>query len=348
MAPTVEMVPPSVARAQLLASLGLSAAVGDRIVCLELVRAMTWALTGATRAAHVLRIVSRCLPPAMAVFQGGDSVREDLRAALEALADAGDLVELARGHWLPAPSRLVSLGAGRGHLLVGGVPTRALGKLGDGALEFNGPFRRVRDAAALTQLGLPSEPLSEWARLPAQPLVDWAAEFARTPLAAYEGPTEEGAFQLYTPELSAPGAPQFKRWRERAAGLPDGRRLARRQRVFGAREHRLVDVARGEVVRSGSVLAAGEARRLMYALDGQAKNPVVAELHEAAGALEVTLRSELPGPEQRLFAALGALYVPEERPYERRWRFRGDSMLVRERLTALGITLKPPKRGWTT
>ena len=62
-------------------------------------------------------------------------------------------------------------------------------------------------------------------------------------------------------------------------------------------------------------------RRLMYGLDQLAERPVTVEEISARSETTVVLRSELPQAEQRLFAALGRLVVPEDKYYPRNWTF---------------------------
>src|SRR5262249_42952881 len=118
-----------------------------------------------------------------------------------------------------------------------------------------------------------------------------------------------------------------------------GALLARRTRLYGAREYRLVDVVRGRIARACE-LPAGEARRLMYALDAEAGNPVQARSTSSVkGHTEIILMSEIPRPEQRVLAALGTLEIPVNRPFERRWRFeRGEDLALRL-LKSLGIVI---------
>jgi hypothetical protein len=77
----------------------------------------------------------------------------------------------------------------------------------------------------------------------------------------------------------------------------------------------------------------------MYGLDQLAEKPVTVE--EIPGRNETTfvLKSELPQAEQRLFAALGQLLVPEDKYYPRNWTFQTEHAIeIKRRLTKLGIS----------
>jgi hypothetical protein len=77
----------------------------------------------------------------------------------------------------------------------------------------------------------------------------------------------------------------------------------------------------------------------MYGLDLLAEKPVSVE--EIPDRVETTfvLRSELPQAEQRLFAALGRLVVPEEKYYPRNWTFHHEHAVeMKNRLAKLGVS----------
>jgi len=285
------------ARAEALLSLGLSEAAADREVRPEVLRAVTWALTGGTTAVHILRLLNRSVEYASGLAsspQETEGLRSMLRDDLDSLADAGDLAGLDGGYWLPAPTRLVDLQEDDAMLIGGGLPTRAISNVLRQSLVLEGPFRRVGSQAAL-QLGLPVEQLSDWARRPTDPLDKWAQRITELELPEYSAPRDGSTTQLYLPESARPGAPQFRRWVERCDDV-NGRRLARRTRVFGAREYRVVEVAGGNLVRSGAVLGPREARRLMYAFDAQCGNATRARWVARPPGGELVLTSDLPEP----------------------------------------------------
>lgn len=329
------------ARAKALLSLGLSEAATDGNVRREVLRALTWALTGGTAPVHVLRLLNRSVDYASGLAsssQEAEGLRSMLRDDLDALADAGDVAGLDGGYWLPSPTRLVDIHEDTAMLIVGGLPTRAIPHALRQTLVFDGPFRRVESQAALS-LELPVEELSDWARRPTEPLDQWAQRITNLDLPEYSAPRDGSTTQLYLPEITRPGAPQFKRWAERYDDVI-GRRLARRTRVFGAREYRVVEVAGGNLVRSGAVLAPREARRLMYASDARCGNATRARWIARPPGGELVLTSDLPEPEHRMLGALGRLEPSTEKVYERRWKFTKEPDQVLELLHALSIDVR--------
>lgn len=306
----------------------------------EILRATVWSMASPKGKAHVTRVVSAAIPVWDLLSDrraSEETLRAELRGALSTLDDTGDLVELRGGHWAPATARFVALPENGGYLLVGGVPS-ALLQLGNDSIEFQGPHRHVATVRSEFATALPIETLASWARLPSNPLQDWAQEvlesFTRHPYA----PTSADAFEFYRPEVARRATPQFKRW------SPDARNttntlLARRLRLYGAREYRLVDTRAGDIV-AACELHDVDVRRLMYALDLAAGNPVRARPIRVGQQTEWLFTSELPRAEQRTFAAFGTLMIPHERPFERRWTFRRNEELAVEMLRSLGIVLE--------
>jgi len=150
-------------------------------------------------------------------------------------------------------------------------------------------------------------------------LCEWAHaienSIARTPYT----PQGESRFEFYIPERAKRNAPQFKRWSTMIDDIT-GTYLARRGRVYGMREYRLVDIEGGRVVRSGE-MPIGDVRRYMYAIDERTGNVITARVTEFNNQVQVVLHSELPRAEQRLLSAIGTLSIPEDKPYLRCWTF---------------------------
>src|SRR5262249_49989408 len=89
-----------------------------------LLRSCLWALSGGERPVYVLRVlnVALSLSPEH-VFDGNHSasltdLRARLRRALADLSDAGDVLSLANGRFLPSPLREVPLGTADGARLL--------------------------------------------------------------------------------------------------------------------------------------------------------------------------------------------------------------------------------------
>ena len=309
-------------RAELLISAHLQGgSVGNDISAdCALLRSCIWSLSSAARPVHVLRVLNLVLT----TWDSDQDVlerREHLHEALEELSDAGDLVSLPEGRWLPAPTREVLLESGSDErLLVGGLPTGVLPTELKKLIVHHGPYRRVKGQMLGDALQLPKESVESWAGSPPKELESWAEKVLSIKLVPYVEPREGTRIRIYTPELARDRSPQAKRWFDRPAGI-SGRYLAVRERVFGLREYRIVELQNGAVVASNESLSPSDGRRLMYALDLRAGKPVEVQIGAKNGSLSVTLRSELPRSEQRLFGALGVLEVPEEDYYPRTWRF---------------------------
>lgn len=307
----------------------------------EILRATVWSMAAPGSKAHVNRVLGAALPTWRLLSERAtaseESLRAELREALSTLEDAGDLVELSGGYWAPATARFVELPEGIGYLLVGGVPS-ALLLVDRDALQYHGPHRHLAKLPSDLAVALPVEDLASWARLPNISLHDWALEVIGSLERQPYAPTSADAFEFYLPERSRPGAPQFKRWSESAENAT-GTLLARRTRLYGAREYRLVDVHSGGIV-SACDLHDVDVRRLMYALDLAAKNTIRARPLRVGRPTEWLFTSELPRAEQRTFAAFGTLTIPDDRPFERRWTFVRNQELALGLLRSLGIELE--------
>ncbi|WP_434345641.1 hypothetical protein ACN6A1_27070 [Myxococcus virescens] len=321
-------------------ALGLPASCPASSIQFELLRATVWGMAAPSGGVHINRILSSALP-VLRLLTGRaaereETLRAELRAALTDLEDAGDLLQLPGGYWGPATARLVEFLAGSGRLLIGGVPSSLLPLLPD-ALEHHGPYRHLAKPAPELAAALPKEDLASWSRRPSLPLQEWAGEVLESLDRQPYSPTSAESFEFYTPSSAQPGTPQFRRWSDNP-GPKTTTMLARRMRIYGAREYRLVDVRAAHIV-GACDLQGVDVRRLMYALDLAAKNPVRARrLHRDRA--EWLFMSELPRAEQRTFAACGTLTIPDERPFERRWTFVRNEELALGMLRELGITLE--------
>lgn len=311
----------------------------------EIVRATVWSIAAPGSKAHVNRVLSAALPTWQLLSDRAtvteEMLRGELRRALSTLEDAGDLIELSGGYWAPATARFVEIPGGAGYLLVGGAPS-ALLRLDGGEVQFHGPHRHLAKLPPELASSLPVEDLKSWSRLPEVSLQDWAREVIESHERQQYAPTSADAFEFYFPATARPGAPQFKRWSE-DAGNATGTLLARRRRVYGAREYRLVNVRGGRIV-GACELHDVDVRRLMYALDLAENRPVRARPLRVADQTQWLFTSELPRAEQRALAAFGTLTIPDDRPYERRWTFSRNEGLALDMLRSLGIALGQPPR----
>jgi hypothetical protein len=322
-------------------ALGLPASCPASSSLFELLRATVWSMAAPNMHVHVRRVLSAALP-AWRILSGRsiatkEILRAELRSALATLEDAGDLLQLSGGYWGPVTARLVELPADSGRLLVGGVPSSLL-PLESDAVEYHGPHRHLAKPAVEFVRALPAEDLASWSRRPDAPLQEWAGEVLESSERLPYTPASEDFFEFYTPASAPPGTPQFRRWSD-SPGLTTTTLLARRIRCYGAREYRLVDVRAARIV-GACDLQGVDVRRLMYALDSAAKNPVRARRLKAADRAEWLFTSELPRPEQRSFAAFGTLTIPKDRPFERRWVFARGEEIALAMLRDLGVRIE--------
>jgi len=317
-------------------ALCLTAACSSMEVRCELLRSTVWALATPPSSVHVSRVLGSALPAwqllASRPEASEETLRAELRAALSTLEDSGDLIDLGGGYWASATCRFVRLPNQAGFLLVGGIPTYLLPI----EVEYHGPHRHLLHLHPSLAAAVPVEQLKSWARLPGRiALQDWAKELIDSLERQPYTPTSSEPFEFYRPEEARSGAPQFKRWYDDAGGS-NGVLLARRARLYGAQEYRLVEVRGGRIV-SACDLVGIEVRRLMYALDQVADKPVRALYRRSGAGTEWILTSEIPRAEQRVLATLGTLTIPDDRPYQRRWLVVRNEALARELLEALGV-----------
>lgn len=317
---SIESIPVSRASKLLAAHLNGAQSTSDVGANFGLLRSCVWTLSGTSIPAHTLRVLNLAVS-VIGFVRDDPELREQLRRSLEELADIGDLICLPGGLWLPGPVREVPLDSTIDErLLIGGLPTSALPASLRRKIVNHGPYRRVKGAALSNALRLPKQSLSSWTGRPDEELDVWSARMLGVDLLPYEPPRDGSRLSFYTPELAAPRATQFNRWYPRAGEL-SGRYLARRDRLFGVREYRIVELKRGTVVGINDSLAPGDARRLMYGLDARVERATEIPVTVNSETVIVILRSELPQAELRLFGAIGSLEEAEGTYYPRSWRF---------------------------
>ncbi len=307
----------------------------------ELVRATVWSIAALSGKVHVLRVISEALQIWQLLSErattSDEALRSELREALSTLEDAGDLIGLSGGYWAPAATRFVTLPDAVGFLLIGGAPSAFL-QFDTDSIEFHGPHRHLASIPDELSAALPLEDFDSWTGRPDRlRLQDWAREIFSSLERSRYTPSSEDVFEFYLPSSAKQGTPQFFRWSESAGGVA-ATLLARRRRLYGALEYRLVDVEAGRIIKACQ-LHEVDVRRLMYALDLEASNPVRARASRVGGQTEWLFTSELPRAEQRAFAAFGKLTIPSERRFERRWTFTRNEELALAMLRSLGIAL---------
>lgn len=297
-----------------------------------LLRSCAWALTDGVRPVHVLRLLNL----ASTLHFSGKSARAQLKEALEELSECGDLAELSSGQWLPAPTREVRLETADDlRLLVGGFPTSLLPFEDASQIEHTGPWRRLRGSTLSSNLGLASQSRDAWMGHVPDDLSEWTQSTLRGDYEHYRpiGRTIE----VYAPELLPASKPQWLRWTDRTDKLA-GTYLSREELPFGGRRYLAAEIVKGQIT-GIRVIPPTDFRRLMCGLDQLAEKPVTVEEIPARKETTFVLRSELPQAEQRLFAALGRLVVPEDKYYPRNWTFHQEHAVeIKGRLTKLGVS----------
>ncbi len=308
----------------------------------ELLRTAIWSIAAPNSKVHINRIINLVISTWRLLSDCGDfsdeRLRAEIRESMAILEDTGDLVALNRGFWVPATTRTVELPDQLGKLLIGGVPT-ALLQLSPETLQFHGPHRHITRLPPDLASVVPSDSFSSWVSKPTMSLKDWAIELLDSLERRPYSPLTTDSFEFYLPEFSRRFASQFKRWFVDAK-TKTGTILARRRRIYGAKEYRLVNLRSGKITKSCELIDV-DVRPLMYAFDLNAKNPVRVKVARSGISSEWIFASELPRAEQRLFAAFGKLTVPEDRPYERRWNFVQRDDMVTNMTRSLGIEISP-------
>jgi hypothetical protein len=317
-----------------------SSGVDELTLDCGVLRSCIWALTRNATSVHINRLLNVATASQIGVGAHATvDARARLRESLDVLAEVGDVVELANGWWVPAGVREVLLANETDdRLIVGGVPTSVLPSEHRALLLHRGQFRTTRGDALASAFGLAIEPLDSWVGRTPTDLESWGRQMLAASVDPYTEPSEGVRFRFYVPRRS--GEPQGFRWRDSTKGL-DGRYFAFRELPFGLRQPRIVEVKRDSVCATRPLgLAPGDARRLQYAVDAVSRMPVTVSIKRAS-TFQVTLRSEIPRSEQRLFAALGELRFPDDRYYPRTWTFPNEHAdQVSQRLAALRVELR--------
>jgi len=225
----------------------------------------------------------------------------------------------------------------RDPLLVGGIPTAILEPHLNG-INLAGPYRRIADKKLQPSAEIPRQTFGSWAGLPEDPLATWASQIIQTFERQPYQPSDVEAFEYYLPQQAKLSSPQFRRWFQDPPNS-SSTILGRRRRLYGSREYRLLDLRAGRIV-GACDLQDVDVRRLMYALDQKANNPVRAHVRSDGANFEIQLTSELPRAEQRMLASFAKLTIPPDRPFERRWLVGSGQQLARELLQSLGIAFE--------
>jgi hypothetical protein len=244
-----------------------------------------------------------------------------LRTALDELELLGDVVSLSGGFRLPAPLRAIPLPAANRWLIIGGCPTHRLEPVLRTAIIHGGASRFVATRASEVVSHLPIQAVPDWLQMPREPITTWTRSIVEhASLQPVEISYDPG--ELYAPGLSRSGGNlQYNRWTTNLQAVADGRYLARHGFDNGPGGFELVEVQRHRIAAAGPIdFGLGDARRLRYGLDAAADRPTTVRFERTASTVVIRLENELPRAEQRLFTALGQLFLPSDgRYYPRRW-----------------------------
>jgi hypothetical protein len=321
-------------------SMNVDACCLSRECQFELLRSAVWGLSAPLSHVHISRVINSTLASwkLLSDFTTGaeEVFRRDIREAMSVLEAAGDLIELGKGYWTSATTRTVCLPNTSSRLIVGGLPC-SLFYMPRDAIRFHGPHRHIASINGPIATAIPSESFNSWVKLPEGTLRAWSSTHVEALQLSTYNPNSSDPFEFYIPQFAKRYSPQFKRWYGNAK-LSTGRYIARRRRVYGANEFRLVELKSGQITKSCE-LEPVDVRRLMYAYDFQANNPVRVKVSQHQTNSEWLFSSELPLPEQRAFSAIGKLVIPGDRPYLRRWSFPNNDDMVRSLVSALGMEI---------
>lgn len=349
MSAAMQQISGEAARMALLQALGLTSlstsAPPGPALCAETLRTALWADWGATaQPVYITRLINAAartlLPWQETLSEDGEGLSEQLRNALQEMELIGDVAALPGGRWSPTPPRIVHVSAISRWLLLGGPPSRDLPRQAGAAVERAGIARLLRLPPGELDLATDEVPEREWLRAPAESLDAWgSAVLERSTLT----PAGELDIEVYAPAAAYPAATQFDRWKLPTAKLADGRYLARMRTRRGAKAHYIVQQTGGRAIAAGPpLLGDGDVRRLQYALDLLAHNPVRVIGTRQRDRWTFKLQSALPRAEHRLLLALGREQTRSDGKYYPRWWDIPSSYVPRaeKALRDLGISVE--------
>ncbi|GAB4423684.1 MAG: hypothetical protein OHK0015_01520 [Chloroflexi bacterium OHK40] len=287
-------------------------------LCAEALRAALWSYWGATaKPVYITRLINAAartlLPWQEKLGEDDERLSQQLRNMLQEMEVIGDVAALPNGRWSPTPPRIVHVPAISRWLLLGGPPSRDLPTQVGAAVERIGVARLLRLPPGEIDLAVDEVPEREWLRAPTESLDVWgSAVLDRSALT----PAGEIDIEVYAPAAAHPAATQFDRWKLPTAKLADGCYLARMRTRRGVRAHYIVQLVGGRAIAAGPpLLGDGDVRRLQYALDLLAHNPVRVTGTRQRDCWTFKLQSALPRAEHRLLLALGREQTPVDGKY---------------------------------
>lgn len=266
------------------------------------------------------------------------------RQALDMLAEQGDLLALPRGHWLPAPLRLVPA-TPELYLLVGGVPSSLLPEPVLSALCLHGSFRQVRTVIILANPSLNREDnhwefqtLEHWLGTSHADFQELLSHFRNIEMEIVVYQNSLQSIEAYNASINQP---QWSRWQSLERISNDGRYLLRERTLWGKTSYSIGEVQSQQIKKQSHVLESLDIRRLCYALDADANVPTKATWKKVKEQGLLYLSTELPARERKRLATLGLLQQQGKKYYPRIWQIAlQHESTIKELLAQLGITLE--------
>ena len=256
-----------------------------------------------------------------------------LRVTLDELELLGDLAQLPGGYWLPAPLRTIVFPESNRWLLVGGLPSFALGFTVLDKVKHSCAARSLLASPKSVRLIVPSQSRDAWLRLPRESLDVWTNRQLHSPM-SYVGQVDQN-IDYYMPDK---GSQHYYRWVTAAGELADGRYLLRIKHRAGDVQYYVGEV-RAAKLQGIAADAVEDVRRLMYGIDALKNRRVEVIVRSDQSIHRFELRSELPAPEQQLLTALGQVERNADgKYYPRCWRIPAQqSASIKQLLQRLDI-----------
>jgi hypothetical protein len=313
-------------------ALGLPETV-DRLATLaELARNVLWFLSkGGKETVYITSLLNALRHAAGPLIRSIDlpsstqkSEPDSARMIVDDLASIGDIVELPRGRWLPAPLRVVTLEQSKQDIVLGGIPLVLLNQEVSQLISLSGIVRMLSATNSRTPLISAKQSEEDWLGYPPGAIDDWAgAILKRHTLQQYTGAMADIACYYPFPSRRSTkyDQAQYFRWVGLESVERDGLYLLRYAPPHSPVNHLIGQVHSRRILKATElILIDGDVRRLFFALYILAVTRFKATLERQGIQWLFTLNNELPAAEQRLFTALGRLRPRnDERYYPRLW-----------------------------
>lgn len=302
---------------------------GQESVEYEILRNLIWGLSTIRGSVHILKILntSSTVSQKMGLADLGSEAgqcRARLKIEVGEMEEMGDLVDLGEGQWKPGPVRLIEIDkATDACFFTGGFPTSLLPSEMQPDISYRGALRIGNKKILGEFFKSKLWNLETWAGIPEDNIEAWLENISNLEHRVESEEKNIDSIKIYRPENSRISSYQTSRWTDLRQSLT-GKYLIEKVRPFGIHEFKIAEFISGEIVAYGNNLRFGDARRAMYAFDTKTKNPVMVNLDCGAEEFIVLLNSEIPGPERRLFTALGRLVNQGANYYPRMWKFTNE------------------------